>query len=96
MPFYRYLVFAPLELVIWIIEAVIYRKTAANPAGNGSSDRLRAVRQRIESAAATLFSVHMVYLSEKKLVNRQVLFSVCRKKSFGQHFFFSAISRKKP
>ena len=26
MPFYRYLVFAPLELVIWIIEAVVYRK----------------------------------------------------------------------
>lgn len=33
MPFYRYLVFAPLELVIWIIEAAIYRKRLGKPGG---------------------------------------------------------------
>lgn len=60
MPFYRYLVFAPLELAIWIIEAVIYRKRlqtrreTAHPVAY-------ALCANALSAAATLFSVHMIF-----------------------------------
>lgn len=60
MPFYRYLVFAPLEFVIWIVEAVIYRKwlqtrrETAHPI-------VYALCANALSAAATLFSVHMVF-----------------------------------
>lgn len=60
MPFYRYLVFAPLEIVIWIVEAVIYRKRlytrreTAHPV-------VYALCANALSAAATLFSVRMVF-----------------------------------
>ena len=60
MPFYRYLVFAPLELVIWIIEAVIYRKRLQTRRET-AHPIVYALCANALSAAATLFSVHMIF-----------------------------------
>ena len=60
MPFYRYLVFAPLELVIWIIEAVIYRKRLQTRRETAHPIAYALCANAL-SAAATLFSVHMIF-----------------------------------
>lgn len=60
MPFYRYLVFAPLELAIWIIEAVIYRKRLQTRRET-AHPIVYALCANALSAAATLFSVRMVF-----------------------------------
>ena len=60
MPFYRYLVFAPLELVIWIIEAVIYRKRLQTRRETAHPITYALCANAL-SAAATLFSVHMIF-----------------------------------
>lgn len=60
MTLYRYFIFGPLELVIWIIEAVIYRKTlkskrpSSHPVGY-------ALCANALSMAATFFSIRWVF-----------------------------------
>ena len=61
MPFYRYLVFAPLEVfVIWIIEAVIYRKRLQTRRETAHPIAYALCANAL-SAAQLLFSVHMIF-----------------------------------
>ncbi len=60
MPFYRYLVFVPLELVIWIAEAVIYRKRLQTRRETAHPVAYTLCANAL-SAAATFFSVRWVF-----------------------------------
>ena len=60
MTLYRYFIFGPLELVIWVVEAVIYRKTlkSERPSAHPVCYALCA---NALSMAATFFSIRWVF-----------------------------------
>ena len=60
MILYRYLVFVPLELVIWLIEALIYRRTLQSRREK-AHPVWYALCANALSAAATFFSVRWVF-----------------------------------
>lgn len=60
MVFYRYFVFVPLELAIWIAEAVIYRKTLRSERPSAHPICYALCANGL-SMAATFFSIRWVF-----------------------------------